>query len=193
MQLLAVLVTRREQGEVRVEELVGELVAHRDAVEQREDTGAPCFGLAVPHRRLAFVDVDLVERERCEAEVDVAAAPDRRDDGRVAVVREGAAVVEGDGDGTGHGGLPIDEISRVPVNRPGNHLAGDRAHGQPDGGSDDHVGGVVQPDVDARRGDHAREREPDRRKGESARSMAAVNPLTACPLGNELVMGRCMP
>ena len=40
-ELLAVLVARGEEREVGVEELLGELVADRDAVEQREHAGAP--------------------------------------------------------------------------------------------------------------------------------------------------------
>ena len=72
-ELLPVLVARREEREVRVEELVGERVAHRDAVEQRAHPGAPLVGIAFPHRRLALADVHLVERERHEAEVDVVA------------------------------------------------------------------------------------------------------------------------
>ena len=75
LELLAVLVARREQREVRVEELVGEGVAHRDAVQQREDSRAPLLGLALPHRRLALFDVHLVERERHEPEVEVADPP----------------------------------------------------------------------------------------------------------------------
>ena len=93
-----------EQCEVRVEELVGERVAHGDAVQQRPHPGAPLLGIALPHRRLALTDVHLIERERHEAEIDVVSAADRVDDGEVAVVGEGAAVVEGDGDGAGHGG-----------------------------------------------------------------------------------------
>ena len=72
-----------------VEELVGERVAHRDAVLQRERAGAPLGRVAVPHRGLALLDVGLVERERREAEVDVAAGADRGDHRGVAVVGEG--------------------------------------------------------------------------------------------------------
>src|SRR4029450_8175922 len=41
-----------------------------------------------------------------ETELDVVTAADRIDHGEVAVVGEGAAVVEGDGDGAGHGEPP---------------------------------------------------------------------------------------
>ena len=60
-ELLAVLVARREQRKVRVEEVVGERVAHRDAVEQGAHPGAPLFGIAFPHRRFALGHVNLVE------------------------------------------------------------------------------------------------------------------------------------
>ena len=72
-ELQAVVVTLREELDVRVEELVGERVPHRDAVEQRRGAGAPLARLPLPDRRLALLDVDLVERERQEADVEVRA------------------------------------------------------------------------------------------------------------------------
>ena len=66
-ELLAVVVAGREERDVRVEELVGERVADRDAPLEREHAGAALGGRAVPHRRLALGDVHLVERERHEA------------------------------------------------------------------------------------------------------------------------------
>ena len=78
-ELQALVVARREQREVRVEELVGEGVAHGDAVQQREHARAPLARLALPDRRLALLDVGLVERERQVADVEVGAAARRRD------------------------------------------------------------------------------------------------------------------
>jgi hypothetical protein len=40
--------------------------------------------------------MDLVERERHKAEIDLVTPADRVDDGQIAVVREGAAIIEGD-------------------------------------------------------------------------------------------------
>ena len=56
-----------------VEEALGELVTDRDAVEERCRAGAPFVGLALPHRRLALLDVRLVEREGQEPDVEVGA------------------------------------------------------------------------------------------------------------------------
>ena len=105
-ELQALVVAGGEQREVGVEEVLGERVAHREAVLQRERAGAPLRRASLPDRRFTFLDVRLVERERREPEVDVAASAQRGDHGGVAVVRERAAVVEGDGDRTGHGGPP---------------------------------------------------------------------------------------
>ena len=57
-------------------------------------------------------------------------------------------------------------------------------------GAGDDIGGVVQPDVDAGRGDRGGERVP---AGPPPSSVAAQNAAVACPDGNELVIGRCRP
>src|SRR5581483_11158251 len=106
VELLAVLVADAEQREVRVLELLGELIAHRDAVEQREHSRAPLVGRALPHGGLTLLDVHLVEREGHVADVQLGATADRGDHGRMAVVREGSAVVERDSDLAAHGGPP---------------------------------------------------------------------------------------
>src|SRR5437660_3786799 len=101
-ELLAVVVAGGERGDMEVEEALGELVTDGDAVEEGGHARAPFAGLAVPHRRFAFLDVRLVERERQEPDVEVGAVAQGRDDRFVGVAGEGAAVVEADGDLAGH-------------------------------------------------------------------------------------------
>src|SRR5207245_5019016 len=91
-------------GATEVAEGRGELGTDGDAVEEGGHARAPVTGLAVPHRRLALLDVRLVERERQEPDVEVGAVAHGRDDRFVGVAGEGAAVVEADGDLAGHRG-----------------------------------------------------------------------------------------
>ena len=67
---------RRTRRRAQSRKLLGERVADRDAPEQREHAGAPLARVALPHRRLALLDVHLVEREREEPHVQ--SAPSRR-------------------------------------------------------------------------------------------------------------------
>src|SRR5947207_1444690 len=103
-ELLAVVVAGGEGCEMEVEEPLGELVTDGDPVEERGHARAPLARLAVPHRRLALLDVRLVERERQEPHVEVGAVAQRGDDRLVRVAGEGAAVIEADGDLAGHRG-----------------------------------------------------------------------------------------
>ena len=97
-ELLAVVVAGGEGCEMEVEEALGELVTDGDPVEERCHPRSPFVGLAVPYRRLALLDVRLIEREGQEPDVEVGAVAHGRDDGFVGVAGEGAAVVETDGD-----------------------------------------------------------------------------------------------
>ena len=94
---------RRERGDVPVEEMVGERVAHGNAPTQRQHAGAPYVGIAIPYGLLALLDVHLVERERQEADVPVASGAQSGDHRLVAVAGEGAAVIEAHGELVGHG------------------------------------------------------------------------------------------
>ena len=194
-----------EQREVGVEEVLGERVAHRDPVEEREHAGAPFRRVALPHRRRALLDVDLVERERREPEVDVAAGAERGDDRGVAVVGEGAPVVEGDGDGTAHGGPPRFGgapatwlcSQRYPTGEVGNQ--GLSRAGRPAGRSRPARGPGRRRRRRRTRGASActRGSTPTAAAsanhsgvaGPPARSIAAVNADAAWPDGNELVIG----
>ena len=49
------------------------LAGQGDAPEERQRSGAPCIGFALPHRGLALLDMHLVERERKEANIPIAA------------------------------------------------------------------------------------------------------------------------
>src|SRR5205085_10646135 len=93
-----------EGGDVEVEELVGEGVAHGDAPQQRPDAADTLLvETPLPDRRLTLLDMDLVERERPEPHVPVAALPETLDQGLVGVAGERAAVIPGKGELTSHG------------------------------------------------------------------------------------------
>ena len=120
-QLQTLVEAGGERPDVEVEEVFGEVVAHRDAVEQWRDARAPLRRVALPHRRLTFLDVRLVEREREEADVEVDPLAQRGDDRLVRVAGERAPVVERHGELSGHGAPP-----RVRCGRPRRYRAGNR-------------------------------------------------------------------
>src|SRR5581483_8391453 len=102
--LLSLVVAGPEGGEVEVEELLGEGVARRDAPQQRPDAGgALLVEPPLPGRRVALLDVGLVEGEGPEPHVPVAALPQAVDHGLVGVAGERAAVIPGEGELTSHG------------------------------------------------------------------------------------------
>src|SRR4029079_16626602 len=86
--------------------------------EQRQHAGAPRVGLALPHWQLAFLDVNLVERERKEAHIPIPAGAEPGDDRLVAVACEGTAVIEAHGELLGHG-------TSKECGLPGNRLGAD--------------------------------------------------------------------
>ena len=94
-----------EEREMGGDELVGERVAHGDAVQQRERAAAPARRVRGPTPGGSPSSTWTWSRENgVKRNSTSVAGALRSDHRRVAVVGERAAVVEGDGDGTGHGG-----------------------------------------------------------------------------------------
>ena len=91
------VVTRGEEGDVRVEESVGVLVADHDAGGERQEVLR--LGGVVPHGRSALGDVDLAQREGQERHVPVGTVGQGHGEMLMGVAGEGAAVVPGDGEG----------------------------------------------------------------------------------------------
>src|SRR5688572_5230635 len=108
--LLSVVVAGRERRHVEVEEVLGEGVTDGDTPQQGPETGdALLVEAPLPDGGLALFHVDLVERERPEPDVPVAAFLQAGDEGLVGVAGEGAAVVPGDGKLTSQRSLPTDD------------------------------------------------------------------------------------
>src|ERR671919_1193428 len=57
--------------------MLGEGVAHRDAIEQCDHSTRPVLGGTIPDRNLTLLNVDLVERERHEPNVELRAVMQR--------------------------------------------------------------------------------------------------------------------
>ena len=112
-----------EQGVVDVDEPLGLGVAHGDRRLQREQAGV---GLGpLPHRGLALGDVGLAERERQERHVPVGAGAQAGDHVVVGDAGVRAAVVVGQSEAAGHGG--VNEVTGQSIPRPAQDSRGRRA------------------------------------------------------------------
>ncbi len=94
VELQRLVVTHREQRAMHGGELLGELIANHYAGLQREDSGV-LLGF-LPNAGLAFLDMDLAERERDVTHLPVGAGGEAGEHMLVSVTGERAAVVPGD-------------------------------------------------------------------------------------------------
>ena len=95
-QVEPLVVPGREQRDVRIEELLGVLVAHHHAGAERQQVLR--LGRVVPDRRAALGHVGLAQREGQERHVPVGTVGQGGGQVLMGIAGEGAAVVPGDGE-----------------------------------------------------------------------------------------------
>ncbi len=120
-QVEPLVVTGGEQGAVDLGEDLRKAVPDRQAPLEGENTGPLLACRAVPYRRIAFVNVDLIEREGAEADLPLLAAGKRGEDRLVGVSGERAEIVVSD-DESEHGASVVASnrlAKSVRLSRPG--------------------------------------------------------------------------